>query len=549
MPNSITGIFSQNDQLHDKALESLNNVSFQENNVTFSIERIKYSPISQKQFVHKESLFVVFIGTLLNFEKLREHLAIDVEHDVELVAHMYSVNTDLFNHLQGLFTTVIYDIRKKLCLVIQDRLSSPLNLYYRVDEDGIVFSTSLKKLLPLVKTERKLDYRSVITFIERQFVPSKHTLVMEVHKLLPGEYLKIRNGTNIEANVVKHKISREKRPPVDSCSEYNKIIESSVKSCFKTLGEKNIGLSSGYDSNAILQIARRMDNNSINAFTVGGEIGRNETDAVSEILSNYDNITLYRSALDAQAFLDLPDIVFRLEGCFCGQADFVRYHVYRMVVEKGCKTIVGGDGCDEILMKYESFKSTIREMLKTIPVVSQVLLYMKGKPYWCLPYSPDRQAFFLNINRRNAMKMLKRAGILSNSFSLESQFPYLHPNFENLASSMRKKNKEKKIVHKRCIMQMLPEKARENIEHLGGGIDVNEFMYPEYESLVIEFLRKSTLEDRLGTRFFDYLSRDINFMIRALYIELFNKTFLSGKYDKDLSEESFDRKLNEMIRE
>lgn len=279
MPNSITGVFSRNNGLHDKALVHLSNVSFRENDVTFSIERIGYSSISQKQFVYEESLFIGFIGTLLNFDELREHLAIDVERDVDLIANMYlSKEKILFDKLQGLFTVVIYDIKKKCCIVIQDRLSSPLNLYYQMDENGIVFSTSLKKLLPLVKNERELDYRSVITFIENRFVSSKYTLVKEIHKLLPGEYLEIRNETRVETRIVKYKKNSEKFAPVSSCSEYNKIIENSVRSCFETLGEKNISLSSGYDSNAILQVAREMDSNPINAFTVGGKSGINEVE-------------------------------------------------------------------------------------------------------------------------------------------------------------------------------------------------------------------------------------------------------------------------------
>ncbi len=134
----------------------------------------------------------LFHGVLHNEPHLRQSGRAPRRHGDSrdaLIQDLYESQGDAcVSRLEGEFTVAIADLHRGRVLIATDPIgSSPL--YWRVDDDGLIFSSELSALLKATPGARRLDMRAVADYLTAGAVLGDRTLAEGVQLLRPGTVL------------------------------------------------------------------------------------------------------------------------------------------------------------------------------------------------------------------------------------------------------------------------------------------------------------------------------------------------------------------------
>jgi asparagine synthase (glutamine-hydrolysing) len=140
---------------------------------------------------------IIFNGEIFNFQELKESLekkgvSFRSHSDTEVLLQLYiHEKENCLNKLNGFFAFCIYDRQEQSFFIARDRYGIK-PLLYLFDEDKLIFSSEMKSLIQY-GIERNIDYTSLHTYFQLNYIPAPHTIFTSVKKLMPGHYLKMEN--------------------------------------------------------------------------------------------------------------------------------------------------------------------------------------------------------------------------------------------------------------------------------------------------------------------------------------------------------------------
>lgn len=471
----------------------------------------------------------------------------------ELLWKIYQEHGDaITEQIHGNYILLIYDRRKKELWVFQDRTTSPLTLYYTLRDNKVYLGTSLKWLLKESGIDRRFNERVFEEFFLNGFVYGKETLLENVYKIHAFTSLAIRaNGVEeIPAKYPIHDMTKG-----EALDKWEKTLSDAIGECYADKDEINIPLSSGYDSNYIAHIASESGSKPINAYSIGGKHGKNELPVVKENVSAYRHIRLNTALTDESTLLNLPDIVWRLEGAVYEVGIFLQYELARMVSKSGKNCLICGECADQVMNQYY--------------LDEQRIFIHKSKE------SPLHYEFSEYPYIFGSYLILKKNGILSNSFGIETEYPFLDDEFVSVAHALRNINKKDKRIHVAICQERLPDTVVNNISKIGGATDVHSLFGSKeelerfvsgieksafYQKYAYAFKRVSHTEKQRQTGIRKVKTTVRNMLMDILhlqvearrqsayyfeemklreylccaYLMIFEKLFISGKYDDQL---------------
>ena len=141
---------------------------------------------------------IVFNGEIFNFRELRvtlmqKGIAFNTESDAEVLLKLYIQEKEqCLNRLNGFFSFCIYDKVEQSLFLARDRYGIKPLLYLH-DEDKFLFGSEMKSILAF-GIDKTLDYASLYTYLQLNYIPAPATIFSRVKKLLPGHFLKVDNG-------------------------------------------------------------------------------------------------------------------------------------------------------------------------------------------------------------------------------------------------------------------------------------------------------------------------------------------------------------------
>jgi len=311
-----------------------------------------------------KTIWVVFNGEIYNFQELKEKLEkqghqFKTKSDTEAIVHLYEEKEEEFlEELNGMFAIALWDEKKEKLILARDRLGEK-PLYYVVFNQNLVFGSELKALLahPLVKKE--LDLGSLAKYLIYEYAPAPHSILKDIYKLCPGEYLVYKNN---QASVKKYwEISFDKNPENLTKDEYlgelEKRLEGAVKKRLVADVPLGIFLSGGLDSTSLAYFAQKNSSKRIKTFSIGfvdrsfdeSEYARQaarflKTEHYEKILEPKDCLNLIPQIAD---FLDEP----------LADASLVPTYLLSQFTREKVTVALGGDGGDELFMGYPTFQA------------------------------------------------------------------------------------------------------------------------------------------------------------------------------------------------
>src|SRR5215218_6178484 len=144
------------------------------------------------------SVVVVQNGEIYNYAELTHELVraghrFRTHGDTEVIAHAYEEwGTAFAERLRGMFAIAIWDGRERRLVLARDRYGIK-PLYYRAQEDGIVFASELRAL-----PRGEVDLDALEAFLALNSVPAPFSIFRETSKLPPGHLLVWDGGVELQ---------------------------------------------------------------------------------------------------------------------------------------------------------------------------------------------------------------------------------------------------------------------------------------------------------------------------------------------------------------
>jgi len=264
--------------------------------------------------------------------------------------------------LNGFFAFCIYDKVEQSFFLARDRYGVK-PLLYQFDEDKFLFASEMKSVLAY-GIEKELDYTSLHTYLQLNYIPAPRTIFQNVKKLLPGHYLKVKSR-KLE---VESYYSISPRSTVDS----RQLTYESAKQQFKTLLEASVQrrliadvplgtfLSGGIDSSVVTGLAAKHKSN-LHTFSIGfrDEKFFDETNYARLVAKHFKTEHTVFSLTNNDLYEHVNSILDYIDEPF---ADSSAINVYILSKEtrKHATVALSGDGADELLAGYNKHAAFYR---------------------------------------------------------------------------------------------------------------------------------------------------------------------------------------------
>lgn len=472
----------------------------------------------------------------------------------------------LTERVSGLYILVVYDKLNHSLRVFHDRTTSPLMFYYTSNGNNVYLSTSLKWLLSESEIERAFNDAVLEEFLVNGYIYGKDTLINNVFKVSAFTSLSLREG-EVREIPVKYAVANLSKG--EALGRWETALEESICKAVEDKKDISIPLSSGYDSNYIAYITSQKAQRPINAYSVGGKFGKNELPVVEENVRSYGDMHLSTTLTDENSLSNFPDIVWRLEGAVYEVGIFLQYELARLVCNDGKTSLICGECADQVMNQYYLAEDRISAVEK-----GESPIYYEFSEY---PY------IF------GSFLILKKNGLLSNSFGIDTEYPYLDDEFVSIAHSLREINKKDKRIHVAICRERLPAAVLNNIAKTGGATDFHSlFANKEEMERFIEKIESTEFFKRFITTIkkHSYIEQEKQTGIKLIktkirnvaldalhindaerkqtayyleeirlkecmccaYLMLFDKLFVSGEYDDMFISEGIDISLHDLMK-
>jgi asparagine synthase (glutamine-hydrolysing) len=177
------------------------------NSVAMGMRRLSIIDVkggSQPIYNEDNTVWTVFNGEIYNFKDIRKELQskghiFKTNTDTEVIVHGYEeYGSDFVKQLNGMFAIAVHDIKRNKLLLARDHIGIK-PLYYTYNDKRIIFGSEIKSILVSKDVDVELDLNSLGEFLSWEYVPGKSTLIKNVKKLEPGNFLEIDlNDPNCE---------------------------------------------------------------------------------------------------------------------------------------------------------------------------------------------------------------------------------------------------------------------------------------------------------------------------------------------------------------
>ena len=347
-----------------------NTGSYTDKNIFLGHKRLSVIDVSSNshQPMEDNNLIIVFNGVIFNYKKLRDILSIEgyeffSDGDTEVLLKCYMhYGEGMLNHLDGVFSFVIYDRNSREFFCARDRLGIK-PFYYTYTKDAFAFSSNTKGFINDRKNfsinKKSLHHQ----FTLHSVVPAPDTILSNIFKLDPGSFAKVSSDGKISKtkyysfNHIKLNTKNDDREIVE---ETDRLLLKAIEKRFYT-ADVDVGvlLSGGLDSSLIVSMASKHNLSDINTFSIGfPTIGKEEgnefyySDKVSkQFKTNHHKYNISQDEL----FESLDDVVKAMPEPMFSQ-DSAAFYLLAKKVSLKQKVVLSGQGADELFGGYFWYK-------------------------------------------------------------------------------------------------------------------------------------------------------------------------------------------------
>jgi len=370
----ISGVFSLNGPLDRQvrlALPAINGAMshrgsdgdgfFKDTHVAFGHRRLAIidraggqQPIANED----HTCWIVFNGEIYNHRALRPLLEAKGHRfrtvsDTEVILHAYEeFGSACVERLEGMFAFAIYDGRRQEVFAARDRLGKK-PFFYTVLDGTFHFASELPALRHSPRWRGDLDLTALEGFLSLGYFIAPSTIYRDVFKLLPGHWLRARDG-HVETHQYWDvpEFDTDDRPDDQLIEEIDATLRRAVTDRLESEVPLGAFLSGGIDSGLVVSYMAEALGDRLVTTSVGfGDAGHNELEAAGVVARHFQSA--HHAAVIEPALEEvLGPVTTHLGEPLADSSAIPTWYVSR-AARRHVTVALTGDGGDETFAGYD----------------------------------------------------------------------------------------------------------------------------------------------------------------------------------------------------
>lgn len=314
------------------------------------------------------SVWMVFNGEIFNYVELRRHLislghSFYTEGDSEVIVQCYErYGADAWRMLNGQFAFALWDRRQRKLWLVRDRLGI-VPLHYAVADNHLLFASEAKALFAGGRLAPRISSQGLAEVFIRWCATPPRTLFEGVSQVPPATALCFDEHLGVT--------QARYWQPNPATSEYAHLSDGDAADALEAHLKRSIALrlradvpvgcyvSGGLDSSVISSIAKDQlgEAGVLDTFGIRFEDPRFDETAEQRLMAGALQSRHHEFLCGAADIRDaLDEVVWRCETPLLRTAPVPMFLLSRLVHDTGVKTVLTGEGADEMLAGYTIFK-------------------------------------------------------------------------------------------------------------------------------------------------------------------------------------------------
>lgn len=306
-------------------------------------------------------------GEIYNYVELRAELealgARPLSHsDSEVALHGWAHwGRKTLSKLNGMYAFALFDHSSRELWLVRDRLGIK-PLYYAQLPDRLLFASELKALLPALRQVPEINPLALAQFFQNQSSSGRETIFKGIHRVLPGEALRVSADLDIEHLRYWRATDVQPRRDLtheDAVAEWEPLFEQVMREHMRADVPYGVFLSGGVDSAVLLAQLKRFHSKPIRTFSIGWADAKqkDELDGAQRMaqLLGSDHQPIRLSS--QQVFRRLPRCVWAADDLMRDYACLPTLALAEATARE-LKVVFSGEGGDEAFAGYGRYRPT-----------------------------------------------------------------------------------------------------------------------------------------------------------------------------------------------
>ena len=303
-------------------------------------------------------------GEIYNYVELRQELeslgaAPLSQSDSEVALHGWAHwGKASLDRLQGMYALALFDHEMNELWLVRDRLGIKPLYYARLD-DRILFASEIKAILAAMPKSPEINPKALAQFFQNQNSSGRETIFQGIHRVLPGEAIRI----DLQLEMAHHRYwsARSVMPrEIDyeqAVEEWEPLFEEVMRQHMRSDVPFGVFLSGGVDSAVLLAQLRQMHSKPIRSYSMGWENAKlkDELDGAERMAKLFGSEHQAIRLSSQQVFRRLPRCVWAADDLMRDYACLPTLALAE-AASQDLKVIFSGEGGDEAFAGYGRYR-------------------------------------------------------------------------------------------------------------------------------------------------------------------------------------------------
>ena len=326
---------------------------------------------SQPLYSNDRSIVLTVNGEFYDFKQIRTSLRLEgaefsTKSDSEIAIPLYQKHgLGFVEHLRGEFAIALFDAQQKRLILARDRFGIK-PLFYHVGDGALFYGSEVKAIFAHPDVRRRFSPNDVVHQLMHTMVPGS-TAYEGILAVKPGHMVIIdltNDGFEVrEKEYWDMEFPKENDRDVEiSDIEHIEKVRESLMDAVRVRLEADVPvgcyLSGGIDSCSMLGLASSMQQSPVKAFTISFDDDQYDESSIARTMAertgaDQEMIRLKAGDLYGENYIRT---LWHSERTFYNTLGVAKWNMSRRVRECGYKTVVTGEGSDELFGGYPAFK-------------------------------------------------------------------------------------------------------------------------------------------------------------------------------------------------
>jgi len=308
---------------------------------------------------------IVYNGEVYNFREIQADLinrgqSFNGGSDTEVVlAALSEWGVDAIQRFRGMFAFALWDTQDRELTLVRDRLGVK-PLYWSNEGGRLIFSSEIKAFLKHPHFKKSVSTEAVREFFQFGYIGRNRSIFEGVHKLLPGQLLRIAADGHPHISTYWSLMDSVTRPKLNiKSSELIDSIEVRLKEAFthRMVSDVPVGvfLSGGIDSSLVTALLAAESSSTLRTFSIGfSEREFDESQSAQQIAAalGTDHTTAMCSIQDLLHLLPQIPAVFDEP---LGDPSVIPTFMVCKMASQSVKVVLSADAGDEQFAGYRNY--------------------------------------------------------------------------------------------------------------------------------------------------------------------------------------------------